>query len=343
MKRICYLRCCWVGTGLIVGTLCFTPTPPLKAQPAEPGAQRLTTRIATNRVTMTVTGGERTIQANGWPDHTPGEFPRSGNPNTLVEHAYQFRIPVNPQVAEKPTAVRHALFGVAVNGVPFDPGTAEFWNNDPRSGWVFEAKSGFINLGIDEHNAHVQPNGAYHYHGLPNGLVAKLGGDGRKMLLLGYASDGFPIYSSFGLANPKDPNSPVKKLHASYRLKAGTRQGPGGKHDGRFVEDYEYVKGAGDLDECNGRFGVTPEYPKGIYHYHITGEFPYIPRLVKGTPDPSFTKRGGPPPHRGFRQKGPRAYTGTSGQTFVANPIGIVSGDNSNSHRPSPTRREVKP
>jgi hypothetical protein len=27
------------------------------------------------------------------------------------------------------------LFGMALNGVPFDPGTAEFWNRDPSSGW----------------------------------------------------------------------------------------------------------------------------------------------------------------------------------------------------------------
>ena len=38
---------------------------------------------------------------------------------------------------------------------------------------------------------------------------------------------------------------------------------------GSFVEDYEF-KNSGDLDEHNGRFAVTPEYPNGIYHYHAT-------------------------------------------------------------------------
>ena len=26
------------------------------------------------------------------------------------------------------------------------------------------------------------------------------------------------------------------------------------------------------MDECNGIFGPTPEYPNGIYHYHMTIE-----------------------------------------------------------------------
>lgn len=31
-----------------------------------------------------------------------------------------------------------------------------------------------------------------------------------------------------------------------------------------------------DLDAYHGHFGPTAEYPNGIYHYHITGEAPYI-------------------------------------------------------------------
>ena len=52
---------------------------------------------------------------------------------------------------------------------------------------------------------------------------------------------------------------------------------------GYYVEDFEYVAGRGDLDEHNGRFGVTPEYPAGTYAYFITinrqytGAYPYTP------------------------------------------------------------------
>jgi hypothetical protein len=255
-------------------------------------SNRVETRIGTNRVALTVTGGERIISANGLPDHQPGEFPRPGNPNSISSQNYNFHLPAHPEIAAHPTPAGHALFGVALNGVPFDPGTAEFWNRDPRSGWNYEAKSGFINLGLDENNAHVQPTGAYHYHGLPSGLIQNLGGDGSKMLMIGYAADGFPIYTAYGYKQATDPKSGLKKMHSSYRLKIGTRpNGPGGAYDGKFTADFEYVKESGDLDECNGRFGVTPEFPQGTYHYYITDEFPWISRVWRGTPDPSFMKR----------------------------------------------------
>ncbi|MFX8999754.1 YHYH protein, partial [Acinetobacter baumannii] len=83
--------------------------------------------------------------------------------------------------------------GVAINGVPFDPGTAELWNNDMR--WHYEALSGLIptqgGLGVDANNAHVQPNGAYHYHGLPMGLLNQLNYT-THMTLVGWAADGYP-------------------------------------------------------------------------------------------------------------------------------------------------------
>ena len=261
-------------------------------------SDRINTTIGTNRVSISISGGQRLVSANGWPDHTPGAFPRKGNPNSISSQLYHFRIPLNPKIADTTTSMRHGLVGVALNGVPFDPATAEFWNNDPASGWNYEARSGFIDLGLDQHNAHVQPTGAYHYHALPIGLVQKLGGDGNRMLLVGYAADGFPIYTANGYSDSLNSKTSVRKMHSSFRLKSGIRpSGPGGNHDGKFTEDYEYVKGSGDLDECNGRFGVTPEYPQGIYHYYITDEFPYIPRQLRGTADPSFQKArppGGP-------------------------------------------------
>jgi hypothetical protein len=259
-------------------------------------------RIGTNRVSITVSGGERVVRANGWPDHPAGKFPNRGNPNTLSPQSYDFHLPLNPQVAPEPCGGNGAWFGVALNGVPFEPGTAEFWNGERE--WNYEARSGFINLGLDQNNAHVQPTGAYHYHGLPVGLIGKLGGDGKRMLMVGYAADGFPIYTSYAHTSANDPDSPLKKMRSSYQLKKGERTGgPGGKYDGRFTADYEFVKGSGDLDECNGRFGVTPEFPQGTYHYCITDEFPQLARFWRGTPDPGFFKRGpgpGGPQRRGF-------------------------------------------
>ncbi|MBU6180830.1 MAG: YHYH protein, partial [Verrucomicrobia bacterium] len=59
---------------------------------------------------------------------------------------------------------------------------------------------------------------------------------------------------------------------------------PGGRHDGAFVQDYECVAGSGDLDECNGRFCLTPEFPEGTYAYFLTDEWPVIPRAFRGSP-----------------------------------------------------------
>ena len=258
------------------------------------------------KVTINISGDYRMFRANGLPNHKPGEFPNRGNPNRISAQSHNFRVTLKPQTNATPRDGRGGWFGVALNGVPFEPGTGEFWNGQRE--WNYEAKSGFINLGLDQNNAHVQPTGAYHYHGLPTGLMDKLGGDGEKMLLVGYAADGFPIYTSYGHLIATNAASALKKMRSSWQIKKGERSGgPGGKYDGKFTSDYEYVSGSGDLDECNGRFGVTPEYPQGIYHYYITDEFPQLSRSWRGTPDASFFKRGpGGPGGGGLGGRGPR-------------------------------------
>lgn len=268
----------------------------LKAQPAQsPGS-------ALNKVKITTGSGFRTILSNGWPDHAPGAFPRRGNPNALSPQQYAFRVPVDPVKAERPVGSSGFWWGVAVNGVPFEPGTAETWKNERGSGWRYEAATGFMDLGLDEHHGHVQPTGAYHYHARPGGLVERLGGDGEEMRLIGWAADGFPLYTDRAPSDPSNAKSALKTLKSSYRLKPGKRPapptGPGGAYDGRFTEDWEYVSGSGDLDECNGRSGVTPEFPSGTYYYCVTAEFPFLPRFWQGQPDRSFAK-GVPPPGGG--------------------------------------------
>ncbi|MBX3117850.1 MAG: YHYH protein [Fimbriimonadaceae bacterium] len=256
--------------------------------------------LAQSRVKIEVKDGVRYIDSNGIPNHSTGAFPNRGNPNRITEQNYRFQVTADPKPAASLTPLQHQPFGIAINGVVFDPGTAEFWNGDPQ--WNYEALSGKINLGVDLNKAHVQPTGAYHYHGVPTGLMNNLDGS-HKMALLGYAADGYPIYGPYSYSDPMDDKSPLIEMKSSYRLKKGQRAGgPGGTHDGTFTADYEFVKGSGQLDECNGRFGITPEYPKGTYYYVLTYEFPNIPRQFKGTPDKSFERRGPggePPPRRG--------------------------------------------
>lgn len=254
-------------------------------------------------VHITIEGHKRVIVANGLPDHATGRFPNRSNPNSIRAQRYRFEVPLSPVAAAQPRPLGRQPFGVALNGVPFDPGTAETWKGDRRSGWSYEALGGAFSLGLDSNHAHVQPTGAYHYHGLPTDLLIRLSGGKPGMTLVGWAADGFPIYALWGPANANDPASEVIALRSSYRLKSGARPAsggqPGGSYNGIFVQDYEYVPGSGDLDECGGRTGVTPEYPHGTYYYVLTEDYPFVPRYFRGTPDPSFARGPGPGAGRG--------------------------------------------
>lgn len=279
-------------------------TLPLAAHPGHSGSvhdEKLDLQAAhseppgESKVEIRIEGNRRLIRSNGLPDHPTGRFPSRGNPNPIREQDYTFSLPTKPEKSRQPSEVGHQLFGVALNGVVFDPATAEYYQNQRGSEWNYEALGGAVDLGLDEHHGHVQPTGAYHYHGLPTALFDELSGGEEKMTLIGWAADGFPIYGLYGYEDAEDADSGVRVLRSSYRLKSGKRQGsdaPPGEYDGTYTSDYEYVEGSGDLDECNGRDGVTPEFPDGTYHYVLTKDYPFIPRLFRGSPDPSFRKSG---------------------------------------------------
>jgi hypothetical protein len=88
--------------------------------------------------------------------------------------------------------------------------------------------------------------------------------------IIGWAYDGNPIYGPYGYTS--NENKTVKLIESSYELivtnninRPNTTIYP----NGYFVEDYEFT-GSGDLDEHNGRYCVTPEYPNGTYAYFMT-------------------------------------------------------------------------
>lgn len=47
-------------------------------------------------------------------------------------------------------------------------------------------------------------------------------------------------------------------------------------HDGTFVQDWKYVEGSGDLDQCNGTM------VDGEYRYYATDTYPFFPRCFRG-------------------------------------------------------------
>ena len=81
--------------------------------------------------------------------------------------------------------------------------------------------------------------------------------------IIGWAFDGYPIYGMYG----NDGSGGIKAITSSYEVERTQENGDQGYNG---IDDWNYVNGAGDLDECNGRWGVTPEYPEGTYHYVST-------------------------------------------------------------------------
>ncbi|MCF8254270.1 MAG: YHYH protein [Bacteroidia bacterium] len=117
--------------------------------------------------------------------------------------------------------------------------------------------------------------------------------------LIGFAYDGFPIYGAYAYKNA-DGTGGIIRMKSSYQLRDITVRnkyangntvtaGPDVSTTyplGLFREDYEYIATSAStpdfLDEHNGRFCKTPEYPEGIYCYFATVDskwnsaYPYV-------------------------------------------------------------------
>jgi len=249
----------------------------------------------------------RLLSGNGIPDHPVGTFPNPDNPNAIRAQTVSATYTLTPSVANA-NGTFAVTVGHALNGIKIEPDTGGTCDNTGANcvqiggtgTWRMEAlgQTAF-RFGTDASNAHVQPTGVYHYHGLPEGLISKLG-KGMAMTLIGWAADGFPIYARYGYSTANNAASPLKVLTGSYRKKAvpdANRPSVTLYAMGTFKQDWEYVAGLGDLDECNGRTGVTPEFPAGTYHYLATESYPYMPRCLKGAA--AGGGGGGPPPPPG--------------------------------------------
>lgn len=223
--------------------------------------------------------------------------PWTGNPNTPSNQNFVFEIPRNP-VPNTGTADSVGLGQMAVwsNGVAaYNASDAQTYNNDGtwhRNAYYFEGVS------FDNCLGHPDQRGCYHHHVNPKCLYNDLDST-QHSPIIGYAFDGYPIYGAYGYSNPTNASSSIKRMTPSYQLRKmvnrdtlpdGTvcsvaDQGPAVSTTyplGDFMEDYEYISGSGDLDEHNGRFCVTPDYPNGTYAYFVTIDdkqtpvFPYV-------------------------------------------------------------------
>ena len=89
--------------------------------------------------------------------------------------------------------------------------------------------------------------------------------------ILGFAYDGNPIYGPYGYTTKT--GGVITQMKSGYSLDLKSGRPPLSKFpEGFFIEDYTHKKitDASVLDENNGRFGVTPEYPNGTYAYYLT-------------------------------------------------------------------------
>ena len=269
-----------------------------------------------NQVYFSISGDKRVITANNIPEHKVGLFGNAAgslNPNSIQEQNSTYEIDANPIQSSSITELINNgpeySFGIMFNGIELDPVAAEPWPHDnqgeppgPPTGdninWEWNLEASMVQIGLDCNNAHVQPTGKYHYHGVPTLYLENLAYNQNSMVHLGYAADGFPIYLQSGYSIANDTLSELIDLQSSYRMKTGNRPGDGnsapcGEYTGVYTADYEYVEGLGDLDECNGRAGVTQKSPNGTYYYVITDEYPGIPRCFVGIPSNDF--KLGPP------------------------------------------------
>ena len=130
----------------------------------------------------------------------------------------------------------------------------------------------------------------------------------RHSPILGWAQDGYPIYGPYSYTDSTNAQSAIKRMVSSFQLRTITARTtlptwslpnhPGisqtltsGQYGpavgtayplGRYLEDYDFIQGSGDLDQYNGRTTVTPEFPNGTYAYFVTIDangnpaFPYV-------------------------------------------------------------------
>lgn len=212
------------------------------------------------RFNVTTATFRRLLEGNGVPtDHPTGIFPVAyddpafridPNPNGIQYKELAIELPKNPRMAEQPSCVPMGMIGVMLNGVTL------FNALDTRG---MDALAHEVQ---DRCGGHPERTGHYHYHGNPHCLR----GIKDRARLVGYALDGFGIYTSFD-------------------------------RDGRELTN-------ADLDECHGRVGkvLWDGQEVEMYHYVLTREYPYTLGCFRGYPIRTAFAGGGmagqnrPPP-----------------------------------------------
>lgn len=260
--------------------------------------------------TISLSGSNCTFSSNDIPNHDFNDSSAAFATN-VAEVAKTYTLPAEPSIAASITELALGTTnGIFLNGVVLDILPAACYgvgseplgqekigcgNDQIHNPWRYDPMSTLNGFGTDIHNAHVQPDGTYHYHGNPVALFAQdCDTQAEASPVIGFAADGFPIFGSC-----IEDNGTIRPALTSFQLKSGTRQAVTGystptantgsiasnNYDGQFRGDYQYVENSGDLDECNG---MTVD---GQYGYYVTASFPWVTNCFKGEVQSSFNAR----------------------------------------------------
>jgi hypothetical protein len=168
---------------------------------------------------------------------------------------------------------------------PGGPGASMDWNRDavPAEKAGFDCAKGHPAMGNYHH--HQNPSAFDLDKVVISNVCTLYDADGLYVIdstvhspLIGFAYDGFPIYGAYAYKNA-DGTGGIARMKSSYTHRSITTRtlGPAVNTTyplGYFREDYQYNTTSAStpdyLDEHNGRFCITPEYPAGIYCYFAT-------------------------------------------------------------------------
>jgi hypothetical protein len=169
---------------------------------------RITTQTG-NRVVS------RIVNGNGLPVDTPtGTFPIGyddpafeidRNPNSISPQQIALTLPANPEVAAAASCVPMGVIGMALNGVPIYNALDEAG----RDAVAHEVQ--------DLCNGHPQMQGQYHYHGPSPCLPSQTANE----TLIGYALDGFGIYSLYDAHGRELTDADLDECHGRTARREG--------------------------------------------------------------------------------------------------------------------------
>ena len=235
-------------------------------------------------VTVSASSTEMNVNSNGIPNHN---WVSAFGPGDVQSHTWS--IPLNPTNdttgghastncpaanGQWECAADRGQVAVAANGVPiFGPEEGPGGDAVALDFFYFTEDRQPIDLGYC--GAHAGPTGVhYHWDAMCQYWEPESGetmqdydwtliDSTQHSPIIGWSFDGYPIYGMYTW----DDTGAVKGMKSSYAVE---RTSDGGDQGYNGIDDWNYVSGLGDLDQCNGRFGPTPEYPEGTYYYVST-------------------------------------------------------------------------